>query len=272
MPQDVLEDELSFADIWLTIKRYKQIVLFTPLACAVVATIFVSYFIPPQWEASAIFQVGQVGPLAKPAEPIANTVARMLAPSFAAEILSETNKFENLVAAKAINDRSFMVHKLKDADLLELKVRGSSSEIARTLVLNAVSYLKKSHDELMASSVDAIKAQIKFVNEEFEQVKSERDFLKNHLLGRHDWGSYEATLAATILQDKSKELRELDSTKLLLAEQLSPSTTFSTRLVGDVSVVPVTIKKAYIIALAILVGLIGGIFIAFVRSALNPQK
>ena len=123
----------------------------------------------------------------------------------------------------------------------------------------------------MASSIDAIKAQIKFVNEELEEVKSERGFLKNQLLGRHDWGSYEATLAATILQDKSKERRELESRKLLLAELLGPSTTFSTRLVGDVSVTPVTTKKAFIVALAILVGLIFGLFIAFVRSTIKNE-
>ena len=281
MTQDALKEELSFAEIWLTIQRYKQVVLFTPLVCAVAAIIYVAYFITPQWEAYTILQVGQVGQVVpanqvgqvsqpRPAEPVANAVVRMLAPSFAAGVLSQAN-LESEDAAKAINDSWLKVTKPKEADLLELKVRGKSSDVARVLALNAVGYLKKSHDELMASSIDAIKAQIQLVNEELEEINSEQELLKKQLLGKHDWSSYEATLAATILQDKFKELRELKNRKLLLAELLGPSTTFSTRLVGDVSVTPVTIKKAFIVALAILVGLIFGLFIAFVRSTIKNE-
>ena len=272
MTQDALKEELSFAEIWLTIQRYKQVILLSPLVCAVAAIIYVAYFITPQWEASAILQVGQVGQVSqpRPAEPVANAVVRMLAPSFAAGVLSQAN-LESEDAAKAIDDSWLKVTKLKEADLLELKVRGKSSDVARVLALNAVGYLKKSHDELMASSIDAIKAQIKFVNEELEEINSEQELLKKQLLGKHDWSSCEATLAATILQDKFKELRELKNRKLLLAELLGPSTTFSTRLVGDISVTPVTIKKAFIVALAILVGLIFGLFIAFVRSTIKNE-
>jgi LPS O-antigen subunit length determinant protein (WzzB/FepE family) len=266
-------DELSLAEIWMFLKHYKQVILLIPLVCAIASYILVAFFITPQWEATAIVQVGQVGQVTKPAEPIGNVIVRMLAPSFVTDFLNQSNLApKDIESAKANFNRSWKVTKPRDVDLLEFKLRGNSPEVVRSLTYSSFDYLKRIHDKLMSANLDDLKSKFKTVNEEFNQVQEERDLFKKRLLAKHDSASSDTILAAIALNELSTEFRVLKDRKLLLTEQMGPSETFSTRLVGDISVTPVPTRKSMIVVLAILVGLFGGIFIAFVHSAITRSN
>ena len=275
MAQTDQDDEINLADIWATIKRYKQLTLVAPVLCGIAAYILVTFFIAPTWEASAILQVGQVGQVgqvAKQVESIPNVVSRMMQPSFAVKTLEQSNlKAGEFAAAEAIYKSTLKVTKVKDTDLIEFKLRGYSAEMAQSLVENTVSYLQKLQDEMMVAGITRIKSQIQAVNEDLLTVKLDLDFLKRQLQGNRDWNSYNATLAASVLQDKTNQLRTLTEMKRLLLEQLSPTVTFPTKIVGDLTVSedPVSPKKSLIIGVAILLGLFGGIFIAFLHNAVS---
>jgi capsular polysaccharide biosynthesis protein len=273
MAQVVREVELSLADIFAIIKKYRQVLLIAPIIFGIAAYILVAFVIAPKWEASGLLQVGQVGP--KLVEPIANVVARMLQPSFAVAVLSQTNfKPQDLPAVKALYENSLKVKKIPDADLVEFHLKGYSSDMARTLAISTVSYLQKNHDEMMAASVAPIKAQIQSANGDIQTLRAEMDSLKKQLQDKHDWNSSNATLAAIVLQDKSNQLRELIQRKQFLDEQLSPTVTFTTKTFGDVTVSegPVSPKKPVIIGMAILLGLFSGIFIAFVHNWVSKEN
>ena len=213
MAQTDQDDEINLADIWATIKRYKQLTLVAPVLCGIAAYILVTFFIAPTWEASAILQVGQVGQVgqvAKQVESIPNVVSRMMQPSFAVKMLEQSNlKAGELAAAEAIYKSTLKVTKVKDTDLIEFKLRGYSAEMAQSLVENTVSYLQKLQNEMMVAGITRIKSQIQAVNEDLLTVKLDLDFLKRQLQGNRDWNSYNATLAASVLQDKTNQLRTL---------------------------------------------------------------
>ena len=272
MAQIEQDDEICFADIWTTLKYYRQLILLAPLIGAIIAYIFVMFMVAPTWEASAIVQVGQVGQVgqvAKLVEPIQNVTFRMMQPSFQAGMFRQSNlNINELAGAKDIYGRTLKVSKVKDAELIEFKVRGYSADMAKSLTDTSISYLQKIHSEFFNTMEARLKAQIQMGDEESKLLKAEIAFLNKQLQGNHDWNSYNATLAATVLHDKSRQLRELSQVKLILAEQLSPSITFVTRVVGDVSVSeePVSPKKGLIIGLAVLIGLVGGIFVAFAHN------
>jgi capsular polysaccharide biosynthesis protein len=271
MTQSGKEVEISLADMWVTVKRHKWIVLIAPVVCGIAAYILVSFVMAPKWQASAILQIGRVGG-EKPVEPVANVIARMQHPSFAAGVTNRGDfKPGDLPTAKAIYRGSFKVNKIKDAELIEFSVQGYSPTMARNLASHTVSYLQKTHDEMMSASVTRINAQIQTTDEEIQKLKLAMDLLRKQLQGKHDWNSYNATLAATVLEDEAKELRGLTQRKLLLTEQLGPSSTFSTQIIGEVSVSenPVSPKKLSIVGMALLLGLFGGIFLAFARNAVG---
>ena len=273
MIQAEQEVESSLADIWTIVKRYRQLILIAPLVCAIASYILVALLITPQWEASAILQVGQVGNADKPAEPIVNVVLRMLAPSFVTDFLNQSNLSpKDIVSAKANFKNSWKVTKLRDADLIEFKLRGNSPEEVRTLANSLFDYLKRIHDQLMSADLNDLKSQFETANEEFNVEKTDNNLLKKHLLAKHGWTNYDAILASIALKNGSTELQVWIDRKQSLADQLVPSSTFSTRLVGDISVAPVTTSKSLIVVLAILVGLFGSIFIAFVHSTVTRSN
>ena len=272
------ENEISLADLWATIMRYKKLIVVMPIICGVVAFGFVNFVLAPKWEATAILQVGQVGQVGgsiKLVEPVSNVIVRMMQPSFAEKMLKQSNlKAGELAAADGIYKSTLKATKIKDADLIEIKLRGYSPEMAQTLPENTVGYLQKIHDEMMASGITRTKAQIQAVDEDLQSVKADINSLSRQLQGNHNWNSYNATLAASVLQDKANQQRSLVQTKLMLAEQLSPSITFTTKVVGDISISegPVSPKKTLIIAIAALLGLLGAMFIALTHNAVSKKR
>lgn len=278
MTQRYQNDEFSLTDIWTIIKCNKRIILISPIFFGIAAFFFVTFFVTPTWESSAILQVGQVGQVAqtpKLVEPIPNVVSRMMQPSFATKMLEQSKLVDGeLITLKGIYGNSLKVTKIKDAELIEFKVRGYSPMMAQSLAENTLSYLQKIHGEMMKASITRIESQIQTTNEDISTVKKEIEFLTQQLQGNHNWNSYNATLAATVLQDKSTQLRTLTQAKLLLAEQLSPSVTFPTKIIGEFSVSddPVAPKKSLIVSLAVLLGLFVGVCVAFVLNLINKTK
>lgn len=271
MKQTEQKAEISLPEIWDALKLYKRVFLIAPAICGLIAYILVTYVLAPTWETSAILQVGQVGQIsggAKPVETIQNVVSRMQHNSFATEMLSHAKiQAADLTSAKIIYKSTFKAAKVKDADLIEFKLRGYSPQMARELAENTVSYLQKIHDEIMVTNLTRIKAQIQITNEEIESVKEEEKFLKKRLQENHNWNSFDATLAATVLQKKEEQLAELMQKRLLLIDLLSPSITFSTKTIGELSVSdePVSPKKSLFIAIAIVFGLLGTALTAYIQ-------
>lgn len=267
------EIEVSFTNILEALKQYNKIIISASLIAGVAATVLVNLVMIPQWEASGILQVGQVGQFGqtgvKLAEPISNAIARINHPSFEKEIVNFANfSKEELTATKSIFAGSIKAEKLKDADLIEFKLRGYSPEMTRKLANATVGLLQKIHGDAMSPSLLRITEQIKSLAEDIRTLKSESDYLKKKLLGTHEWNSYNATLAATVLQNKGSQLREAIQKKQFLEEQLNASNSFTTKVVGEV-VVPedaVSPKKGRIILIGMLVGLIFGTIFAFLHK------
>jgi uncharacterized protein involved in exopolysaccharide biosynthesis len=274
MTQVEQEEKISLADIWAIIKRYKGTVLAVPIICGIAASVMVTFFTAPQWEASAILKVGQVGQGSK-VEPVTHIIVRMQHPSFADGVLNQSGfNPDELLAAKAIYGGSLKAAKIKDADLIEFRLRGYSRDMARTLADNTVSYLQKIHGGMMAADMARINEQIQAANEEMQALKSEMNALEKQLYGKRDWNSYNATLVAAALQDKTIRLRELAQRKLSLTEQLNPPLTFATEAFADatISEAPVSPRKTFIIGMSILIGLLGGLFIAFASNAASKSS
>jgi LPS O-antigen subunit length determinant protein (WzzB/FepE family) len=265
--------EVSIADIWATIKRYKWIIIVAPLVCGILAYIQVTYVQVPKWGASAILQLGQVGG-EKIVETPAIVIARIENPSFAIEMLKQSDfKSEQYEAAKGIYQSSLKVKKVKDTDLVEIKLMGYSPDMARNLAISTFKYLQSIHDEMSSASIVRIKSQIQNINEEIKAATNESRTLRNQPIAKHEWSAYNAALSATVLHDIENQLRDMKQKKLLLIEKLSPTMTFSTKIQGGLTVSekPVSPNKPFMIELAILLGLIAGIFVAFLHNAVRKN-
>lgn len=274
MTQVEQEDKISLADIWAIIKRYKWIILAPSFICGIAASLWVNFFAAPQWEASAILRVGQVGQGAI-VEPFANIILRMKHPSFADRVLNQPGfNPDELLAAKAIYEGSLKAAKIKDTDLVEFRLRGYSRNMAKMLAENTISFLQKVHGDMMAVEIARINGHIQTASEEIKALASEIETLENRLYGKRDWNNYNATLVAAALQERTNRLQNLTQRKRSFVEQLSPTMTFSTQAFADVTIsdAPVSPRKNFIVGMSILIGLLGGLFMAFVSNAASTSS
>ena len=274
------DDEISLREIWQVLVRYKWLVLGMP-AIAVAVALVVSFLLKPVWEATAVVQVGQVGQVGQAGqliEPVARVVERLKVRSFGDAVLAglgvprdEKNPLAHLFR------HSLQVKPLPAADLIEVRVRGYSRQEASQWADAIFEKLHKIHAELAAPTIQRLKQQMAEVTQQITQTQTARDALfdvttrlKRH--GGPDAFMEQIVLANTLVM-RDAELRALEQTKRVVEEQLSPVRTYPTSLMGEVYVAndPVAPKKGLIVALAGVLGLVLGVFAAFVLGALGKD-
>lgn len=265
-------DQLSLLDIYNVARHYKWWLLASPLVAGVLASFIVSYVLQPAWEGSAVLEMGRVGTVPTvPVELSVNVATRMMLPSFAEGVLRDVGiKPGELNAYKG----ALTVTKVKEADLLAVAVRAPSAEMAKNQLKSSITYLQKVHSEMMAASIDTNNKTLLNIAQNIKNTSADIELLRKKLLASHDWNTFDATLASTILQSKSAELRAFIQQRLVLEEQMSPTRTYTTRMVGDiyVSEEPVSPNKRLIIGLAVLLGLFGALVVVFVHNAITSQS
>lgn len=259
------------------IKRYRSLLLALPLVAAALAILLILFFIRPAWEGSVILEIGHIGQTGQtgpmPIEPALNVVSRMLHPSFAEGALSYAAvKPEELKEARAFLEGTLKVAQVKGTtELVEVKLGGDSPEMARNLIQGSVAKLQNVHSEMMVVSIDRYKKQIQILAQDILDTKSDIELLRKKLLADHNWNAFDANLSANLLQSKSSELRDMIQRKMQLEEQISPSRTYTTRVVGGIYVPekPRSQHKVLIVGFAMLLGLIVAGAIAFAHNAIK---
>lgn len=251
------------------LRRYKLLLWILPLLTTVVGIVGAYYLISPKWEASAVLEVGQVA--GKPVELSANAVARMMHPSF---VVNTLNSYSGALAEidSARNEyKTLKVSQVKGTELLEFELRSKSPKRARDMIQNAIANVQSIHSEMLAVTLERNIKQIQLLDKDIQSGTSELAQLRQKLTGSHNRNSFDATLAATVLQSKAVDVRDMTQKKMLLEEQISPTRTYTTRVVGEIYVTeePVSPNKLLIVALALMLGLGGAVAIAFAHNALT---
>ena len=269
-------EELSFLDVWLVIKRYSRQIILVAIFAALAASIVIFLVIKPKWEASAVLQVAQVD--GKLVEPISQVVSRIKHDSFRSALFEQIkiNDNKNIKKIKRLYKESLSVNKPKDADIVEIRLKGYSPEQAQLLLEDSVVYLQKEHSKLMDASIIRIQGEVKNTAKDIQDLKTESEYLKRQLEAKRDWNSYNATLGAVVMQNKTDALRALAQKKLELDEKLSPSLTFTTKVIGAISVseepafpLQNVFQQLSIVLLGVLLGLFSGIVYALLANSVR---
>lgn len=277
-------DEISLLEIWQVLVRQKKWVLGIP-ALALIAAAAVSALIPPVWEATLVGQIGQIGQIGQVGqagtqiETAANAVERIKQKPFQGEVLASMGipLDEENPKGKLYRD-TLTVKILKDTNLIEIKVRGHSREEAKRNAEATLDRLAKLHEELAKPTIQRQAQQMERVKQEINELREERESIKNTQQNKSKTDSggrfMESIIQANILVQRDRELRNLEQLKLSYEEQLSPLRTYTTARIDStyVSESPVAPKKGLIVVLSSVLGLMAGIFAAFVLNAIQARK
>lgn len=275
--------EVDLLEVWDIIKRYRWVVsgIAASAACIAIAFVLVA---KPQWEATAVLQVGQVGQYGQVGqsgrliEPVARTVERMNMKTFASAVLTTLKiPLEENDPVGGLYRGTLKVRPVPNTDLVEIGVRAHSPEEASLWADTTVKTLSAFHEQIAAPSKAVLTQQLEDIKRDIATVKAAQQTLRQ----RAESATLSAAnlfsqnmLLATMIQQRDNELRGLENQKLVFEEQLSPLRTYPTSLLAPVSVTdrPVWPKKKLTVVLASLGGLLVGVIAAFLLNAKHSRS
>jgi len=291
MNEENRSDEINLRDLFNVLRRYKRLLIGMPILSVVLSTVLVYFVIKPIWEASAVLEIGKIGEAQGQVlvEPVSNVLTRVMFPSFANGAINHANiKPEELSYAKEFYG-TLKATQVKGTELVEVRLRGPSAEIAENLMNGAIINLQKMHTEMIAESIEKNKRNfeknkrnLQLLAADIQKLTSETDLIRKQLLTSPKWSAFDASLlSATILKDKYLEKRDMiqqkdileEQQKNILEEQLSQSLSFTTKQVDEIYVSegPVSPNKRRIIGITILLGFFLAVIFAFAHNAITSR-
>ena len=231
----------------------------------------VALMLPKQWEASAALQIGQIASEApqSPAIPIeaaGRAMERLQLPQFKDVVLQKLGlplgAGEN--ADTDLIRSSLKVTQLKNADLIQLTVRGFSQADAQLYAKAFLDELVGAHASLAKPSIDKINANMAEVTRSIAAEEARKTHLAE-LARVRDQAKHTETFPAAVLlanttAENDKQLQALRQREISIREQLNPERTFNTRLFGPMLVSPRHVFPNRLIFAAI--GLVLGLLVA----------
>jgi len=264
---------LNLLRFWNITRRYWVWVLACVATAAGAAAIY-TWLLPFTWEATGVVQVGAVGQsgagqLGQLVESPARAIERTKMRGFQNDVLA-TLKTPNddLKPIGELFRGSIKVKQLQNTDFLEIRLRAYSPDEAKRWLEATVKQLDIAHQRLAAPSIERLRKQLEEVDQNLRRARKTRDGLQESV-SRRSLGPgerfAESVYNANLLVQTNGEVRALEAERAMMLEQLSPTRTYPTALVERIYVSerPVSPRTGLIVALATLVGLLAGIFIAY---------
>ncbi|MDC6177757.1 chain-length determining protein [Ralstonia solanacearum] len=245
--------------------------------------------LPKQWEASVVIQVGQITNEAMPGAPtpvetVGRAVERLQLPQFEDLVLQKLSLPLGLNenASTDLIRRSLKAVQLKNADLIEVTVRGFSQADAQRYTQAFSDALIGAHAVIAKPSLDKINANMAEVRQQIASEEARKGELSTLMRVRDqskaDAKFSESVLLANMVAENDKQLQGLRQREINIQEQLNPERTFNTRLFG-----PVHVSRRHVFPSGLLfaaAGLVLGLLVAvgwgligdFRRGALGGRR
>lgn len=258
------EGMISLAGIWDAIIKFKFQLLAGVAAVTVVAH-SMTLLVTPQWEAVALLQPGQTGQGFL--ETSVNMVSRMSQPSFILGLNHHVHGsgIDLSDAGIVLLKKSFRGTVVKNSDLIEVRLRAHSPDMAKRLMEEVVANLRLAQHESFVDIVAQLQAQRDVLQKDVQSTKSILKVLSQQM--QSSSAANDLLFAGLFLQQKNDELRKLQQDEWLLQVQLSAARTFETRVLNEIYVSedPVYPKTTLVTLFAFLASLMLGVSIAYFR-------
>ncbi|SOZ13900.1 conserved hypothetical protein [Cupriavidus taiwanensis] len=264
---------LTFGDIFQFVGRHKYKFVLTMAAGAGIALI-AALSLPRQWEASTVLQIGQVyynngkeQPQAMPIELPSRALERMKLGQFQDAVLRRLSLPIDLGASdeSELIRRSATPRLIRNAELVEISVRGFSPADAKRYVEAYQNELIGAHQKLAQPSMERIAAETTQTQWSLAKAEKRQQDLQQLADERLKMGASdkfsESVLLSDLIGKNDEELRSLRQRRVILSEESNPQRTFNTRPLSDIDVGkrPVWPKKSSFMAAGGAIGLVIGL-------------
>lgn len=276
--KDILDNEVSFLELWHVIKTYKIALLLLPLIVTFVAWV-TTLSMNPTWEATALIEVAQTGKVV-PLEGSNNEsneqkitwldspetlISRITHPSFIHETINASPLMEKL-AGESFSNNAIVANRVKNTPLIKLEVKTSSQESSRLLTLAIATELQSIQKDRLDYAIGFLKERIKQNNEAIKEMNNDLRAISTNEQNKPSTDFY--------IKNILKEKRILSSMNIFLNEQLGTANTHPSRILGQIHISNSNtyVKQAIIVAMAFLISTFLTIAAAFVHYAVTNKK
>ena len=242
MNNHISDDELTIIDVFKFLRvNFRFFSIGAILGCVI--GLGVAYAVTPQWEATALLrieQLGNAGNAGNAIEPTLQVVDRIKNRSFQNDVLKKLglSTSENDKLAKYFINT--LKVKLEKSDLVNLAIRGSSPENAKRNMSAIINEIESIHNKMLEPTVHRWQQELASIQSELDQANARQERLEKSLNRQagsfNDKNFSQAALLSNILLTREAEFKSLRDRKRILEEQLSPARTFSTKVIGRVEV------------------------------------
>jgi LPS O-antigen subunit length determinant protein (WzzB/FepE family) len=293
----IQEEEISLFDLWDKMREGWRYVA-GGTAIGLLGAGLALTLIPPKYEAVAVVQVGQTGQVGQvaqvgligqvttlPVEPTQLSVERMKTPTFQMAVAQGAGIQDWIDAlrrsATAGNDYlSLQVSKAtvgqNAAPLMELKAKADSIENARRIAEVAIQELGKRQSEIAKPAIDRMQADLAIAKEKRQRAEEDLGSLSKLVAtaGIKDDRFTQLSLMNSLRLQKESELFFQRQLVAALEGALGPPATQPAKAVEPVFVSekPVSPKKALLLVLGLVGGLLAGILAVFVADAWRRSR
>ena len=293
----IQEEEISLFDLWDKLREGWRYVA-GGTAIGLLGAGLALKLIPPKYEAVAVVQVGQTGQVGQvaqvgligqvttlPVEPTQLSVERMKTPTFQMAVAQGAGIQDWIDAlrrsATAGNDYlSLQVSKAtvgqNAAPLMELKAKADSIENARRIAEVAIQELGKRQSEIAKPAIDRMQADLAIAKEKRQRAEEDLGSLSKLVAtaGIKDDRFTQLSLMNSLRLQKESELFFQRQLVAALEGALGPPATQPAKAVEPVFVSekPVSPKKALLLVLGLVGGLLAGILAVFVADAWRRSR
>ncbi|TVT58335.1 MAG: hypothetical protein FHK80_06995 [Azoarcus sp. PHD] len=254
--QNCASDEISLLDMLQILVKRKALIVTCVMICVVVAAAF-AFLSSPVFEAAATLRIGQVNS-GSDKEP--------------SVLLEDASELVARVLAHGEIDRAAV--QKGSTTIVQLTTSGQTPDEAARKLENEIREILEVHRATLAESSRPIVERIEVLDQQRQTLikqSADIDALVEELKRR------EPVQAAFLVLERgtiSSVINQHEAERLRLARLLTPPHVQATELLGGIGVpaAPVKPKKVLVLALAVVLGLMGGVMLAFLAELIAKAK
>jgi len=262
------DDEISLWELWQTLVKRKWLIVSSLLVCLAAGAAF-AFLKAPVYEASVKLRIGQVKQDSDNAPNLlegAEELSSRLLAGYGEDVANGIKRERPFITKAAVQKGV--------TTTLQLTAEGDTPQSAADLLNKVAADVREAHQVMFVRNTQPVEQRLVQLNEQratLQQQYTDLTQLAEQLKAKDN---VQASLVMLERVPLSNSINQLDVERLALERQLAPPQTRQTELLGDIvaPAKPSKPKKGLVLALAAMLGLMGGVMLAFFVEFVAKSK
>ncbi len=256
------DDEISLIELWQILARRKALILATMIVCIAGGLAF-ALLKAPTFEASVSLRIGQISP----------AYGGSFNTEIGAAILVENAN--DLASRLSAQNGAIRAKVQKDSDtIVQLIAEGGTSELATRALQDTVRELLENHKAILDANTRPIAERVSTLTQQRESLIKQYAEINEIFVQLKEHEPAQAALLVLERTPITNAINQHETERLRLSQTLIPPQTRPTELLSEITppTAPAKPKKALVLALAAVLGMMGGVMLAFVAEFIAKAK